>query len=669
MRTTWSCLLAAAVASGAFGQLPAGVKADDPLLPLGLLDVTKPPYHADPTGQQDATAALQQAVNDARDHWLACYLPSGTYRNSDTISCEQQVAKLDRPRQTDGKTQTWWDKPHRITILGATKGSRPVLKLAADAKGFDDPDHPKLAVWIWAQTRDDAPGKSEPEWGKEQPNISFSHIIRNVDLDIRGHAGAIGLRHSGSQGSTMQDIRVLADGAYAAFSNCCGQGGGSYNLDAVGGRYGIVIDRNSRFPLLVGCRFTGQTEACVRYGPGGGQVPALFVGCRFEPAGPAAVDLRPELPYAGVSLVDCQVVTQPGWAVVATRKPENVFVEETSVKGAATVCSGGLALAGEGWQQIRRYSSHDAQGVHLLNGQVVADELLDAKPLAAEPDFAAMQARHYAPSPSFDAAGVVNVKDYGAKGDDATDDTEAFRKAIAAGDLVFVPKGSYRLTGELQLGPRTKLFGLASTLCSLGAPRDDRRNFDACRIVTPAGADTSPSIAFLGLRGSLDWRSAAGDCLMTSGRLQIAGGAGGRFYGMRSMGGPLQLSGIDSPTSFYALNVERVGHNPQSEFRHCKHVKVFYFKVEAGTVNNPDAKDGNTPCGIVDSSDMRIYCMYGVVRKLGDRPMLAIDNSSNVMVAQLRSLQQLESPHVAETRAGQLTQIPGRQTCALFERD
>ena len=72
---------------------------------------------------------------------------------------------------------------------------------------------PKHAVWIWAQTWFDAPGKEEPVWGKEQANISFNHFFRGIDIDIRGHAGAIGIRHSGSQGSTMQNVTVYADGA------------------------------------------------------------------------------------------------------------------------------------------------------------------------------------------------------------------------------------------------------------------------------------------------------------------------------------------------------------------------------------------------------------------------------------------------------------------------
>ena len=44
--------------------------ADPELLKLGFLDVTKAPYSADPTGRKDATAALQQALKDARDSRL-----------------------------------------------------------------------------------------------------------------------------------------------------------------------------------------------------------------------------------------------------------------------------------------------------------------------------------------------------------------------------------------------------------------------------------------------------------------------------------------------------------------------------------------------------------------------------------------------------------------------
>lgn len=42
-----------------------------------------------------------------------------------------------------------------------------------------------------------------------------------------------------------------------------------------------------------------------------------------------------------------------------------------------------------------------------------------------------------------------SVKDYGAKGDEKTDDTDAFQKALAAKRVVFVPGGTYVLSGTL----------------------------------------------------------------------------------------------------------------------------------------------------------------------------------------------------------------------------
>jgi|SRR6056297_1554439 len=92
---------------------------------LGLLDVSKAPYHADPTGERDSTAAIQRAVNDARDNWLVCFFPEGTYLISDTISCEQTVEKLDRPRTTDGRTQHYWDRPIESFCSVREKGNVP----------------------------------------------------------------------------------------------------------------------------------------------------------------------------------------------------------------------------------------------------------------------------------------------------------------------------------------------------------------------------------------------------------------------------------------------------------------------------------------------------------------------------------------------------------------
>jgi hypothetical protein len=672
MKCTIFCLLSIAVtAITAAAELPTGVDPGDRLLQAGCLDVTKAPYLADPTGVKDATQAIQRAVNDARDHDLVCFFPEGTYLISDTISCEQQVRKLDAPRFVEGgKRADYWHLNHQIVMIGSTKGmKRPLLKLSKDAKGFDDPSKPKICVYVWAHTwYGDGTG--------EQPNISFNHVFKGINIDVRGHAGAIGIRHSGSQGSTLQDSTIYAEGAYASMNNCCGQGGGTYNIEVLGGQYGIVIEPSSRFPILTACVFEGQTKAAITYSKGGSQVPTLLVGCRIEPAGSCAVDFTTQRAYAGINMVDCVIAMKQGSVIARTTKSENIYIEDAYVRGAESVCNGGTKLpASDVWTRIGRYSSHSNQAVNLLNGVQSTGEIVEWKPAQAEPSYEPIRRRHYGRGPSFEDEDAVNVKSFGAKGNGTSDDTKAFEKAIAAHDKIFVPKGDYRLSGALRLGRNTHLFGLARTYTSIGGsgfgkgrgPGGDEG--DAFSIATVDDADAAPGLSFLSVRGRIDWRSGQGTSMLASGSLAVSGHGGGRFYGVMAMGRPLVLREIRQPTSFYALNVERVLSNPQSEIKDCSHIRVYYFKVEAGTIDRPNAGDGNTPCRISDSRDVRVYCMYGNVRQLGDRPMLDVVNSDGVVVSQLKAFQPGSFPHLTETCGETRSEIPSAKICALFVRD
>ncbi len=60
-------------------------------------------------------------------------------------------------------------------------------------------------------------------------------------------------------------------------------------------------------------------------------------------------------------------------------------------------------------------------------------------------------------------AGVLNIRDFGAKGDGVSDDTEAFKKAVALGDdkarFLFIPNGTYLLTDTIGWSRRRTLMG------------------------------------------------------------------------------------------------------------------------------------------------------------------------------------------------------------------
>lgn len=659
-------------APGLEGKTPPGVKAADPLLGTGCLDVTKAPYFADPTGKKDSTAAIQRAVNDARDCQYVCFFPSGTYLVSDTISCEQPVHKLEKPRFTDSTRQSYWDIPNRNCILmGSTAGKRPVLKLAAGAKGFDDPAKPKNVVYIWAQTRNDAPGKQEPAWGVEQPNISFGHTFRNIDIDVRGHAGAVGIRHTGSQGATLQDCTVYAEGAYAGMNNCPGQGGGTYNIEVHGGQYGILAGPECRFPMLSACSLRGQTKAAVSYSSNG--LPMVLVGCLLETEGGPAIDLSTNKSLTGVSAVDCVISLKKAGPIVATGKGENLFLEDCVVKGATVVHGAGSKIPNPAqWTKIDRYCSSTGNSATCINGKIGAErEIVRWSASGSAPSYPEVHARHWSRLPSFEDKDAVSVKAFGAKGDGETDDTAAFKAAIAKHAKVFVPRGAYRLSAPLALGPNTALFGLhrAFSLLRFG---EEAMGGAAPVITMPDDARAAVSLSFLSIGGLVRWTAGRGALVMAPARLRLSGNGGGRFCGVTGMREGFHVEGTKERTAFYALNVERVRTNPQSEIRNARNVRIYYFKTEAtptGFGVGVAEHTGNTSLAIVNSRNVRIYCVNGNVVTSEKRPMVDVVDSDDILISQAKSFKTGDFSQVREVRGKSAVEIPSDRAAALLVRE
>ena len=77
--------------------------------------------------------------------------------------------------------------------------------------------------------------------------------------------------------------------------------------------------------------------------------------------------------------------------------------------------------------------------------------------------------------------GVFNVREFGARGDNVTDDSDAFRRALQAaerngGGVVFCPAGTYRLTGTFHLPNRVVVRGEGKDLTWLKWPQSAPRS-------------------------------------------------------------------------------------------------------------------------------------------------------------------------------------------------
>ena len=197
--------MATVLASGAPSNAEAPNElGNQALAALGFVDVTAAPFSADPQGECDSTEAIQRAIVFARDRQMVCFFPSGVYKISDTLHCEQY-----RPLVREGRRSGTRDYP--CVLLGSRRtATRPRIVLAARSPGFSDPENPKYIVHFRAM----GTGTETPV-DQLQPNINMNQMLVGIDFTIGPeNAGAIGIRHRAAQGSGVQDCTIDATHGY-----------------------------------------------------------------------------------------------------------------------------------------------------------------------------------------------------------------------------------------------------------------------------------------------------------------------------------------------------------------------------------------------------------------------------------------------------------------------
>lgn len=694
------------VSAGATTGLDAlGIPVDNEYVRKGYLPVTL--FGARPNDGEDDTAAIQKTVETALEFGYVAFFPPGRYVVSDTIRA-MQPSVFDQ-----AKNKARHDRTKANTLVGSTRGERPRLVLADDAAGFDDPANAKPLVWIWAQPRNNrASGKARNlgsvDPNDEQPNISMNQVFKGIDIDIRarGNRGAIGIRHAGSQGSTLEDVTIWAEGAHAGIVNAPGQGGGSYRVRIVGGEYGVWADRRTRFPVMAGVELIGQKVSAVFWD---GQSNLTLAGFYIErSAGGSAVTLNAgRKPIHGaVTLVDGVIRTQGGTAIDNTAG-SNLYLQNVSVSGAeGVVRSAGRAPIPTlgSWTQVVEYAHGARNSAIVVNG----DELATGSELAnvvagAEPDWPALGARHVWDEtfPSFEDPDVANAADFGAVPDDGIDDSEAIHRAFAGRDKVFLPKGVFTVDRTLVIPKNKHLFGAAKHLSIIRA--EDGWNPSAGTPVVSTVADPSSgtSLSFLGIEASADQSHTAVEWLAGSKSIvrdimvdlsPRAGGkakrksaaatrsetyrisGGGRWYAVAAPWNKmriisrsphyrhLRVEGTTQPLAIYGLNVERSLSQPQAEIRDAQNVRIFYLKSE--TLENAH----HVVLSIVNSRNIGVFGYSGIATPLGN-DVVSVRDSDDLLFANLTPLRpDSRFSLLSETRDGQTSKVGGERSLVLYRR-
>jgi hypothetical protein len=422
------CLLACFAASGA-GYLTAATEAsvytqrpDDP----EAYYFTPENYSIKADGKMDVSDALQAAINRVKTEkaFGILFIPEGKYRISRTIHV-----------------------PSAIRLIGYGK-NRPEIILGKNTPGFQDEQN----YMIWFTGGLAQPGRPPQDAGAG----TFYSALSNINIRIeKGNPQAVGIRSHFAQHSFISHcVFYTGDGKAGIYD----VGNEVENLKFYGGDYGITSGRTSPgWPMMmVDTYFEGQRKAAVL----SREVGFAIVNMQVRNV-PVAFEMQE-------GRVD-RLHIENSWfenvskAAVVVSVEDNTFSQLNMLnvycKDVPVLVHYALsgkkreAPAKQRLYQVKDYlyglASDDMTGPSRFR------EVADIVPLAA---FNPPAANDVPPLPSMET--WVNIRDLGAKGDGETDDTPAFREAIAKHKNIYVPQGWYRLTGTVKMAPGTRLIGL-----------------------------------------------------------------------------------------------------------------------------------------------------------------------------------------------------------------
>lgn len=652
--------------------------ADADELAAGILDPTKAPYHADPTGQRDATDPLRRALDDARDCQAVVMLPAGDYRVSGTIEGVQGVvlwdtwpfASLGDPSETEasGEYPCVLRGPHPDMGVGRAR-----LMLADDCPGFNDPAQPRPLLHFWTR------------WSAEEPdkprgNTGFGQTLQHLDIDLGyGNAGAVGVRLLGAEYASVEDVVIEARDGFAGLSHLPGSGGFTRRLVVRGGRFGAHGPTCQPSPLLLSCSFAGQTEAAIFFD---GRGPLTIVACDFNGSGIVCGD-GGRLPWSGnLAVIDSRFDLPPGQPAI--RSPRSVYLENCWLRGDP----GGLDLAGlpltlrfpdSPWVQVKTLATTAPSLLPPEN--TPTRDIVDLSPQQREqpslvrvvsgarpPDD--LLSRHDFPEPpAWNAPGTVFVPPPECAHEDCAPRLQA---AIDTGRPVVLGTGTYPLGAPLRLRPGSVLAGLHGTLTTLTSlesegfanPAWPQPLLEVPPVVPDTHGNQYVHLADLRLcpRGdmptayALRWRAGGRSTvrkvfpqrtlwhpdtvaawhpaiLIEEGGVRWLGASLQQFWAQAPTYRHLLARGCREPLSFYHFQPQHAQGLYQTEFTNCAAVEMLSAKSE-----------GNAPVArFARCARVRIIGFGGNFTPFPDGAVFVFDACNDILLAQLNKQRMLAS--------------------------
>lgn len=395
------------------------------------------PVHGD--GVADDSDAIQQAINQVQDtsNQGILFIPAGRYRLTKTIYIWPGI---------------------RLIGYGTT---RPVFVLAANTPGFQQGP---AYMFFFAGFRPGsvhqpagAAARFFPPANSAPPDANpgtFYSAMSNIDIEIQeGNSGAVGVRAHYAQHCFLAHMDFHVGSGLAGIH----EGGNvAQDLHFYGGRYGIWTRQPSpgwQF-TVIDSTFEGQSEAAIREHKAG----LTLIRPQFKNV-PTAISIDPK--YSdNLWVSDARMENISGPAVVISNENsarteinmENVVCRKVPVF--VSYSESAKQVDGPAEMYVVKTFSH---GLHYddLGSVPAIRDVYETAPLSALPEPVKSDIPDLPPMDTW-----VNIRSFGALGDGLADDTEAFRKAIAANRTIYLPSGQYRVTDTITLKMDTVLVGL-----------------------------------------------------------------------------------------------------------------------------------------------------------------------------------------------------------------